>query len=205
MTIPPAQLQYWMTHTAAIVDSLAQSLSPSLMSRKSCSVCPLGIGGEHLSGPQQELCVPPSVLDSLTMVGDPMRTVEWTTSRFCCSLHQPFREHAVETPVASCRSECSQSPGSPIVVSHPFVTCPLQQSPRALPTLASHRVFGQHQLLAKPSSSFSGRVVPVGAGGGLGRGMAMVGPRAQKHEAPKGGAPQRWGPKAVHFGEHERA
>ena len=88
------------------------------------------------------------------------------------------------------------------MVSHPFVTMPVAAEPPGVANFGQNEVwpscstkFGQHQLLAKPSSSFSGRVVPVGAGGGLGRGTEgegppMVGPRAQNHEAPKGGAPQ---------------
>ena len=122
-----------MTHAAAIVDSLAgyfQSLSPTLPPHSHVAQvlqCQSSwVGGEHLSGPQQELCVLPSVLDSQST---------WLATQceqFASGQHQgsvaevpspsPFRslfQNAGHNPVEA------SGPGSPIVVSHPFVTMPV--------------------------------------------------------------------------------
>ena len=141
--VPPAQEQYWMTHAAAIVDSLAghfQSFSPQSQIAQVLQSQSSWVGGEHLSGPQQELCVPPSVLDSLST---------WLATQceqFASGPHQvaavvspsPFLNMQVETPVASPRSPFQNAvvnpidtsgPGSPIVVSNPFVTMPVAAEP----------------------------------------------------------------------------
>ena len=138
--VPPAQEQYWMTHAAAIVDSLAghfQSLSPQSQIAQVLQNQSSWVGGEHLSGPQQELCVPPSVLDSLST---------WLATQceqFASGLHQVaavispshFLNMQVETPVAVLdrhfRTQSSipltqVAPGSPIVPTIPiYISVPI--------------------------------------------------------------------------------
>ena len=141
--VPPAQQLYWMTHAAAIVDSLAnhfQSLSPQSHVAQVLQSQSSWVGG--FSGTQQELCVPPSVLDSVST---------WLATQceqFASGQHQgsvaevpspsPFVNMQVETPVASPRSPFQNAghnpvetsgPGSPIAVSHPFVTMPVAVEP----------------------------------------------------------------------------
>ena len=130
-------LPHWMTNTAAIVDSLAdhfQSVSP--LPSPQCHVAQVllcqssWVGGEHLSGPMQEMCVPAPVLGA------------WLATQceqFASGPHHAVAEvlspslfvhMQVETPVASPRSpfqNAGQNPvgewsGSPIVVSHPLAT-----------------------------------------------------------------------------------
>ena len=141
--VPPAQQQFWLTHAAAIVDSLAshfQSLSQSHVAQVLQSQSSW-VGGEHLSGPQQELCVPPSVLDSLStwLATQCEQFASGPQQGFCCrsSFAQPFVNMQVET-VASPRSPFlnavlspvdTSGPGSPIVVSHPFVRMPVAGEP----------------------------------------------------------------------------
>ena len=60
-----AQQQYWIRHCGFFCQLLPVTSHPSLVSRKSCRVSPLGLV-VNIFQAQQELCVPPSVFDSLS-------------------------------------------------------------------------------------------------------------------------------------------
>ena len=137
--VPPAQEQYWMTHAAAIVDFLAshfQSFSPQSQIAQVLQSQSSWVGGEHLPGPQQELCVPQFVSDSeSTWLGT--QCEQFTSGRHQVAAvlsPSPFLNMQVETPVASPRSPFQNAvvnridtsgQGSPIVVSNRFVTMPV--------------------------------------------------------------------------------
>ena len=159
--VPLAQQQYWMTHAAAIVDSLAshfQSLPPSLMSRKSCRVSPLGLVVNISLRPRTRiLCSTICVGFPEHMFGDPMRIVrEWTTSGSVTEVPSPspFVNMQVETPLTSPRSPFQNAghnpvetsgPGSPIVVSHPFAM-PVAAEPHLPQSLFQFPVGGPVRL-----------------------------------------------------------